>query len=221
VLTPPNDVPQEKLNVLVELLSHTRAHIVKVEPRLHDEIVGAISHLPHVIAVALVNQISSYNDDNPLYRTLAAGGFRDITRIASSDPVVWRDILLNNRRVMLTLLQDWNEGIRRFMDMLESKDGAAIEEAFRMAGEFRSVLPERRKGMIVSQFDLYLDVPDHPGIIGRIATELGTNSINLSNMQIIESREDVPGVMRLSFRNEIEQERAKELLLSQGHSVYQ
>lgn len=221
VLTPPDDVPQDKLNVLVELLSHTRAHIVKVEPRLHDEIVGAISHLPHVIAVALVNQISSYNDDNPLYRTLAAGGFRDITRIASSDPVVWRDILLNNRRVMLTLLQDWNEGIRRFMDMLESKDGAAIEEAFRMAGEFRSVLPERRKGMIVSQFDLYLDVPDHPGIIGRIATELGTNSINLSNMQIIESREDVPGVMRLSFRNEIEQERAKELLLSQGHSVYQ
>ena len=48
---------------------------MKVEPRLHDEIVGAISHLPHVIAVALVNQISSYNDDNPLYRTLAAGAF--------------------------------------------------------------------------------------------------------------------------------------------------
>ena len=63
--------------------------------------------------------------------------------------------------------------------------------------------------MIVPQYDLYLDVPDHPGIIGRIATDLGTNSINLSNMQIIESREDVPGVMRLSFRNEIEQERAK------------
>ena len=75
--------------------------------------------------------------------------------------------------------------------------------------------------MIVPQYDLYLDVPDHPGIIGRIATDLGTNSINLSNMQIIESREDVPGVMGLSFRNEIEQERAKELLLSQGHSVYQ
>ena len=72
MLTPPDDVPQEKLDVLVELLSYTRAHIVKVEPR-HDEIVGAISHLPHVIAVALVNQISSYNDDNPLYRTLVAG----------------------------------------------------------------------------------------------------------------------------------------------------
>lgn len=221
VLTPADNVPEEKLDTLARLLAHTRAHIVRVEPRLHDEIVGAISHLPHIIAVALVNQISAYNDDNALYRTLAAGGFRDITRIASSDPVVWRDILLNNRSVMLPLLRDWNEGIQRFMDMLEDGDGSAIEEAFRRAGEFRSVLPERRKGMIVSQYDLYLDVPDHPGIIGRIATELGANSINLSNIQIIESREDVPGVMRLSFRNEVDQERAKELLLSKGHPVYQ
>ncbi|GAB6929976.1 prephenate dehydrogenase [Paenibacillus sp. JCM 10914] len=221
VLTPSAHVPQEKLDVLEDLLSYTRAHIVKVEPKLHDEIVGAISHLPHVIAVALVNQISHYNEENPLYRTLAAGGFRDITRIASSDPIVWRDILLNNRNVMLSLLRDWNDGIQTFMEMLQGGDGAAIEEAFRSAGSFRSELPERRKGMIVSQYDLYIDVPDHPGIIGRIATELGTNSINLSNMQIIESREDVPGVMRLSFRNELEQERAKSLLLSQGHSVYQ
>lgn len=220
VLTPAEGVSQAKVDSLTELLSFTRAHVVTVEPQLHDQIVGAISHLPHIIAVALVNQICGYNEDNSLYQTLAAGGFRDITRIASSDPVVWRDILLNNRKVMMPLLKDWNEGIKQFMVMLESQDGSAIEQAFQRAGEFRSELPERRKGVIVSQYDLYLDVPDHPGIIGRITTELGQKSINLSNIQIIESREDVPGVMRLSFRNEQEQERAKDLLQSHGYTVY-
>lgn len=220
VLTPAEGVEEDKVSALEDLLSHTRAHVVTVEPYLHDQIVGAISHLPHIIAVALVNQICGYNEDNSLYQTLAAGGFRDITRIASSDPVVWRDILLNNRKVMLPLLEDWNQGIIQFMNMLRSEDGSSIEEAFRRAGEFRNELPERRKGVIVSQYDLYLDVPDHPGIIGRITTELGQNSINLSNIQIIESREDVPGLMRLSFRNEREQERAKDLLLSRGYMVY-
>ncbi|MGG1876952.1 prephenate dehydrogenase [Paenibacillus cisolokensis] len=220
VLTPPDDVPDDKLQKLIDLLAHTRAHIVQVEPRLHDQIVGAISHLPHIIAVALVNQIRTYNDDNPLYRMLAAGGFRDITRIASSDPLVWRDILLNNRDVLLPLLRDWNEEIQGFIAMLENNSGPGIEEAFRRAGEFRSELPERRKGSIISQYDLYIDVPDHPGIIGSIATELGAQGINLSNVQIIESREEVPGVMRLSFRNEREQERAQQLLTSLGHAVY-
>ncbi|WP_425495998.1 prephenate dehydrogenase [Paenibacillus lemnae] len=220
VLTPPADVPNEKVEALADLLCHTRAHIVKVDPEQHDQIVGAISHLPHVIAVALVNQISGYNQDNPLYQTLAAGGFRDVTRIAASDPVVWRDILINNRSVMLPLLQDWNESIRAFMTLLEQEDGAGIEDAFRQAGAFRNELPERRKGMIVSQYDIYLDVPDHPGIIARITSELGLNQVNLSNIQIIESREDVPGVMRLSFRNENDQERAMDLLQSKGYTVY-
>ncbi|WP_054957208.1 prephenate dehydrogenase [Paenibacillus dakarensis] len=221
VLTPAQGVPEAKVEALANMLSHTRAHIVTVEPHLHDQIVGAISHLPHIIAVALVNQICGYNDDNPLYQTLAAGGFRDITRIASSDPIVWRDILLNNRKVMIPLLEDWNNHIMQFMDMLQKEDGFAIEQAFRQAGEFRNELPERRKGMIVQQYNLYLDVPDHPGIIGGIATELGQRGINLSNIQIIESREDVPGLMKLSFRNEHDLELAKELLQSIGYSVFQ
>ncbi|AJS58047.1 prephenate dehydrogenase [Paenibacillus sp. IHBB 10380] len=220
VLTPPADVPESVYDSLVELLSYTRAQIVRVEPKLHDEIVGAISHLPHIIAVALVNQIRDYNDTNSLYRRLAAGGFRDITRIASSDPVIWRDILLNNNDVMLRLLQDWNEGITSFIELLENKDGQGIEGAFAKANAFRSELPERGKGMITPLFDLYLDVPDHPGIIGQIATELGVNQVNLSNMQIIESREDVPGVMRLSFRVEDDMERARTLLQELKYMVY-
>ncbi|MBY9081665.1 prephenate dehydrogenase [Paenibacillus sp. HN-1] len=220
VLTPPPGVSEEAYEALKALLVHTKAQIVRLDPHRHDEIVGAISHLPHIIAVALVNQVHGYDSEDSLYSTLAAGGFRDITRIASSEPVIWRDILLNNRSVMLRLLQDWNEEVSAFVSILESGDGEAIEKAFEEASGFRSRLPERRKGMITPLFDLHIDVPDHPGIIGRIATELGDQGINLSNVQIIESREDVPGIMRLSFRQENDMERAKALLQQRDYTVY-
>ncbi|UVI32406.1 prephenate dehydrogenase [Paenibacillus spongiae] len=202
VLTPDPSTPQREVDKLTQLLKHTNAHIVHVNAEQHDEIVGAISHLPHIIAVALVNQISRCNESDPLYSVLAAGGFRDITRIASSDPIVWRDILINNRSILLKLLQDWNEETSAFIRLLEEEDGDGIARAFQEAGAFRNQLPERRKGMIHSLYECYVDVPDHPGIIGKIATELGNDRINLSNMQIIESRADIPGVLRMSFRTQ-------------------
>lgn len=220
VLTPSKEVLEEAYQRLEGLLQYTKAQIVRIDPVIHDEIVGAISHLPHIIAVALVNQVCDYNEGNELYRTLAAGGFRDITRIASSDPIIWRDILLSNRNVMLSLLQDWNSEIGSFISLLEHEDGDGIVNAFKKANLFRGEFPERRKGVITPLYDVYIDVPDHPGIIGQITTELGTRHINLSNIQIIESREDVPGVMRLSFRQESEMERAKEQLQHMGYTVY-
>ncbi|RED60429.1 prephenate dehydrogenase [Cohnella lupini] len=220
VLTPTEGTSEEHILKLEKLLKWTRAHIVKTDAVLHDDIVGAISHLPHMIAVALVNQIAGYNESNELYRMLAAGGFRDITRIASGDPVIWRDILLNNREVMLKLVRDWQGEMERFASLLEEGDGEGVAEQFRRAGQFRSQLPERRKGMITSIYECYVDVPDHPGIIGKIATELGQAKINLSNLQIIESREDVPGVLRLSFQQSEDQDKATALLKSLNYAVH-
>jgi prephenate dehydrogenase len=220
VLTPSDNTPQEALARLEELLRWTRAHIVKTDAVQHDEIVGAISHLPHIIAVGLVNQVARYNESNSLYASLAAGGFRDITRIASSDPLIWRDILLNNKDVMLRLIADWQGEMTRLAALIEQDNGDGVAEQFRSSGQFRSQLPERRKGMITSIYECYVDVPDHPGIIGRIATELGQAKINLSNLQIIESREDVPGVLRLSFRDSDNLDRAIALLQSLKYDVH-
>ncbi|RXZ76852.1 prephenate dehydrogenase [Paenibacillaceae bacterium] len=220
VLTPTESTPPEALERLTALLKHTKALIVSVDSQEHDEIVGAISHLPHIIAAALVNQVRRYHEGNGLYGSLAAGGFRDITRIASGDPVIWRDILLNNKVVLLDLLKDWQQEIVDFVNMLEQDNAEAVEEAFRLAGEFRGQLPERRKGMLPSVYDCYVDVPDHPGIIGKIATEFGNHRVNLSNLQIIESREDVPGVLRLSFREQAVLDEAVQLLEKLGYAVH-
>lgn len=212
VLTPSEDTPEEAYGRLSELLSMTKAQIVRVDAGLHDDIVGAVSHLPHVIAVVLVNLVANYNEDNELYQLLAAGGFRDITRIASSDPIMWRDTLIDNRMTVLELLKDWNREMSHFIQLLENADGVGIEARFKHANEFRSQLPERRKGVISSLFDIYVDVPDSPGVIGHIATTLGNQRVNLSNIQVMESRLDVPGVLRLSFRNREDMDRAITLL---------
>jgi prephenate dehydrogenase len=215
VLTPAGNAPQEAVDGLTELLRFTRAQIIHVDPKEHDEIVGAISHLPHIIAVALVNQVCDLNDANPLYKSLAAGGFRDITRIASSDPFVWRDILINNKDVLLRLLDDWNDRIGEFASLIRAGDDEGIAAQFKKAGQFRRGVPERRQGMIAPRHDLYVDIPDHPGMIGAIATLLGNHQINLSNLEIIENREQVPGILRLSFRSPEAADRATELLQAQ------
>lgn len=220
VLTPTERTPAEAVARLEALLRWTGAHIVRMDAREHDEVVGAVSHLPHVIAVALVNQIRRYHESSEMYGNLAAGGFRDITRIASSEPLIWRDILLSNREVVLRLLAEWQQEIGRFIALLEKGDGAGIETEFRLAGEFRSRLPERRKGIITPLYECYVDVPDHPGVIGKIATELGQAGINLRNIHIIESREDVPGVLRLSFGRPEDLEKAVRLLKSLQFDVH-
>jgi prephenate dehydrogenase len=220
VLSPASNVPPAVYRRLVDLLSYTKANRILLDAESHDEIVGAISHLPHMIAVALVNQIADYSESNDLYQILAAGGFRDITRIASSDPIIWRDILLNNKNVVLKLLKDWSLAMEQFKLSIETGDGGEIEQQFERARAFRRKLPERRKGMLNALFDVYVDVPDHPGVIGQITTLLGSNRVNLSNIQIIESREDVPGVLRLSFHNEMDMDLAMELLEPE-YSIHQ
>jgi prephenate dehydrogenase len=219
VLTPAKDTAAEAYERLSKLLLLTRAQLVKMNADEHDDIVGAVSHLPHMIAAALVNQVCGYNMEDEMYSRLAAGGFRDFTRIASGDPVLWRDILLNNRQVLLRLLKDWNAEVGHFADMLERGDGEGIASAFEKASSFRNSLPERRKGVITSIYDVYVDVPDHPGVIGQIATLLGSRQINLSNIQIYESRLDVPGVLRLSFRNQDDQDKAVAVLKELEYTV--
>ncbi|HEX7057980.1 MAG TPA: prephenate dehydrogenase [Bacilli bacterium] len=220
VLTPGDSADEAAYGKLVELLALTKAQIVRMNADMHDSIVGAISHLPHIIAVALVNLVAGHDRRNHLYSTLAAGGFRDLTRIASSDPIIWRDILASNRDVVLKLLHEWNDEINRFMKLIEENDGAGIEREFVAANRFRSELPERRKGVLTAMFDIYVEVPDQPGIIGKIASHLGDHKINLSNIQIMESRLDVPGALRLTFREEEDMAKAAELIKQMGCNVH-
>ncbi|WP_274364523.1 prephenate dehydrogenase [Paenibacillus thermotolerans] len=220
VLTPSIRTPEEAYERLSALLAETKANIVRLDPVVHDEVVGAVSHLPHIVAASLVNMISKLNSDNDAYEKLAAGGFRDITRIASSDPVIWRDISMSNRPVLLKLLKEWIRETERFIALLEQSDERGIESAFADAATFRSGLPERRKGFAHTHHEFYVEVADQPGTIGKLTMLLGEHSINLRNIGIFERGPGYPGALKLSFGNASEMEEADKLLRHLGYRVH-
>lgn len=220
VLTPAEGTPEHQVERLVSLLSYTRANVVRMDPDEHDKVVGAVSHFPHILASALVNLVAGYEDENAWHHRLAAGGFRDITRIASSNPRMWRDVLLNNREHLLCIAEDWARALDEVIALIKDREAEKIEDFFRTAREFRDGLPERKKGAVPALYDLYIDIPDHPGEIGRIATLLGAKKINITNLQIQETREDIMGALRITFRNESEMEKGEELLQFFGYKVY-
>ena len=220
VLTPAPGTSQGKVDKLTELLQYTRAKVIRLDPDVHDQVVGAVSHFPHIIAAALVNLVAGYDEENAWHARLAAGGFRDITRIASSNPRMWRDILLNNREHLLKIGRDWTNALQDILALVEKGDAVGIERFFQSAREFRDGLPERKTGALPPLYDLYIDIPDHPGEIGRITTLLGAKRINIINLQIRETREDIYGSLRITFQSQQEMEKGEELLRYFDYNVY-
>jgi prephenate dehydrogenase len=221
VLTPLPQTPLDRVRRLSELLERsTRARLVIMDSDHHDRVVGAISHLPHVIAAALVNQVDTYNQSNEWYHRLAAGGFRDLTRVAASDPVMWRDILLSNSQSLLALLDDWTHQIGEIREAIAAGEKERIEAFFRNAKAAREGLPERKKGIIQPSWECFVDLPDRPGGIGEVATRLGEEQISIANIGVMENREERPGALRLVFTEAEHWKRAKDCLQRHGYTVF-
>lgn len=194
---------------LEELFSGTRAKYVSLDPEKHDEITGMLSHLPHIIAAGLVNSADQLDDKYPRATQLAAGGFRDITRIASSDPQMWTDILLSNRSVLLDLLQKWQLKIDEVAHWIKTNNTDRIYQYFENAKDTRDHLPQNKLGTIPAFYDLLVDVPDEPGSIAEITTLLAKERLSLINIKIRETRTEILGVLELSFKNEEDLQAAK------------
>ncbi|WLR53086.1 prephenate dehydrogenase [Bacillus tianshenii] len=221
ILTPDEQTPKEKIEALKELLKGTKATFVEMAPLEHDTIAGAISHFPHIVAAGLVHQVASLESEFPSVSSLAAGGFRDITRIASGSPVMWRDILLHNQQTLLRLIEKWQTEMEAVKDMIAGLDSDGIYHYFEGAKAFRDELPQKKRGALPSFYDLYVDVPDHPGVISEVTGILAEAEISITNIRIIEAREDILGVLRLSFRSESDREQAKDVLTDKDYETYE
>lgn len=141
ILTPAPEISNKRISELKSWLSGTNARLHILDKDEHDYIVGMISHLPHLIAGVLVNQAKKHAIREPLIRQMAAGGFRDITRIASSNPSIWSDIVMDNRHNLLDLIEDWMNEIRKLTAVLQAGDEQAIHHFFEGAKEYRDSLP--------------------------------------------------------------------------------
>ncbi|MEE9222735.1 MAG: prephenate dehydrogenase/arogenate dehydrogenase family protein [Nitrosomonadaceae bacterium] len=132
ILTPLDETDTNALERVKEIWQGCGARVSQINAYQHDEILAAMSHLPHVLAVALMNHTcSSSTEDSPddLMR-FAGSGFRDFTRIAGSSPEMWRDICLANRELLLKQIDAYQNELTSMRGMLESGDGSALEKAF-------------------------------------------------------------------------------------------
>jgi prephenate dehydrogenase len=220
ILTPNKGTPEYVINSLKDLLSGTKAHFIEMTADEHDQIAGLISHFPHIIAASLVHNVASYQNERHDISRLAAGGFRDITRIASSSPAMWRDILIHNRAPLLQLFDQWVDEMNTVRGMIENLDSDQIFKYFETAKAFRDGLPQKTKGAIPAFYDLFVDVPDYPGVISEVTGILATHEISITNIRIIEAREDIYGVLRLSFQTEEDRKRARRCLEEQKYETY-
>lgn len=220
ILTPTARAKDCKTDELKNWLRGTKANFIIMDPEQHDLVTGVVSHFPHIVAASLVRQVEKYAAEHDHVSGLAAGGFRDITRIASSSPEMWRDIVKHNQTMLLSLLDAWGEEMEAIRQLIDEGNSERLYDYFSGAKQFRDSLPARAKGAITAFYDLYVDVIDTPGVISDVTTLLAQEHISLTNIRIIEAREDVYGVLRLSFQTEADLEKAKDKLEQKGYDTY-
>lgn len=125
VLTPLPETDTQALNTVRRMWEQAGAEVVEMDARTHDEILAATSHLPHVLAYTLVDTLARMEQHADIFR-FAASGFRDFTRIAASDPVMWLDICLANRVAILEMIEKFSADLNHFAAALRDQDGAAL-----------------------------------------------------------------------------------------------
>ncbi|WP_187371020.1 prephenate dehydrogenase [Gracilibacillus massiliensis] len=212
VLSPTTSSEEEDLEKLQALLTPTKSKFLILEPDEHDEMTSVISHFPHLIASSLVHQARKWQTTHPYIPKLAAGGFRDITRIASSNPLMWRDIFFQNRSKMSRLLTDWIEEMMHLKTLIDTGEKSQIQEYLEQAREYRDGLDSRKQGAIPSYYDIYVDIFDQQGAILKVIELLANHDISIKNIEILEIREGITGVLRLSFQNKNDQELSQAIL---------
>lgn len=207
MLTPKPDEEEKKIVQLESILKFTHGKLVRVDAQIHDHMTAVVSHFPHIVAASLVHQLEAERKETPMTANMAAGGFRDITRIASSNPELWRDITLQNRDELIRQLDGWTSEMNRVRDLLISGEAQAIEKYFEVAKDVRDELPISA-GALYTPFDLYVDIPDYPGVLSEITGYLADDQISITNLRIVEAREDVFGILVISFQTNEDRERA-------------
>jgi prephenate dehydrogenase len=200
---------------LYPVLESIKARTLVLDAGIHDRIMSVISHLPQLIAVALINLAGDRNNNTQPYFELAAGGFRDLTRIASSPHTLWQDILKSNR-------SNIDEALNEFIGLLEKyrNNLSQLSEAFENANRCRENVPRYTKGFVRPLTDVLVYVDDQVGVVARIANALSQNKIDIRDMELLKIREKEGGVFRLSFASISEANEAIQVLQSIHYQAF-
>lgn len=199
ILTPAHNVPIEKINEFTRIIQKLGAIPLVLDAQKHDYMVAGISHLPHVIAFSLVNLIKKCDDNEGMMKKIAAGGFKDITRIASSSPQMWEQIFDFNQKDIVHFIDVYIDQLTTFRNNIEKKNSDFLYEYMKSAGEYRDSFESADFGPISRSYSVSVFIPDETGMIAEISTLFASKLISIKNIGIIHNRESGDGSLRIEF----------------------
>lgn len=219
-ITPTPFTDEDKLNEYKAIVEAIGAIPVIMDYTEHDYTVAGISHLPHIIASELVNLVKDSDSEKGFMKLLAAGGFKDTTRIASSSPEMWEQICMTNTDNLITLLDKYIGMLGTVKEKLQDKDSTFINNMFSESRQYRSQFATNSSVSAITSFRLYVDIVDEIGTLSNVVNLLSKNGISIKNLRIENNRENDDGVLSITFNDETSLNKAVTLLNTKGYTVY-
>ena len=196
VVTPTPATAEGTYATLSGILRELQAEVVAVTPEDHDVLVSFVSHVPQLAASTLMDVATTHEAQHRALLRLAAGGFRDMTRIAASQPTIWLDILTSNRDAVLGALDAYLAGLQHARDIVAAGDRDALKALLDRARAARRNLPVGIS-MATKLVELRIVVPDAPGVLAEVTTLAGRLGVNVADLEIAHSKEGNEGVLVL------------------------
>jgi len=201
-----------------DLLHSTGARIRFLNPKIHDIIVAAVSHLPQLLSVSLINS-AVIKDSDINFFDFAGGGFRDMTRIAASDFNLWEPIIRYNQKNILQAIDNFSYDLADLKNAIEKGNYKLLAEKFESARKKRDEIPKNTKGFINPLFDIFIFVKDQPGVLARITTALYEAGINIKDLELLKIRLGAGGTFRISFETQQDASKARTIIENLGFTT--
>ncbi|HVF32459.1 MAG TPA: prephenate dehydrogenase [Acidimicrobiales bacterium] len=197
VLTPDERTDPEAYARLRSVVSSLGADVLAIPPDRHDALVAVVSHVPHLTAAALMTLAAAGAEEHTALLRLAAGGFRDMTRIAAGHPGIWPDICTENRDAIVEVLDGLLETLGGLRSVVAAGDRDALLRTLERARHARVNLPARAAARAEEMVEVRVPIPDRPGVLAEVTTLAGDLGVNIEDLEIAHSAEGERGVLLL------------------------
>ena len=202
IITPSAYTTEEQIARMTDFAKALGAIPMVLDYEKHDTVVAAISHLPHIIASSLVNLVHDHDDEAQTMKQVAAGGFKDITRIASASPIMWEQICSANQKHIAEILKAYISSLNQILKEVEASDNQALYRLFDSSRIYRNSMSERAAGSVEPDYSFTVDIADEVGSISTISVILAAKGISIKNIGIHHNREHGEGALGISFYDE-------------------
>jgi prephenate dehydrogenase len=196
VLTPTAATDHDAHALVRSIVTSLGAQVVELPPDRHDALVAVVSHVPHLTAATLMTIAAEGAEEHRAMLRLAAGGFRDMTRIASGHPGIWPDICAENRDAIVAALDELVASLQKTRDVVASGDRASLLDVLERARAARVNLPNRIASM-ADMAEVRVPVPDRAGVIAEVTTLASELGVSIADLEIVHSSEGDAGVLVL------------------------